>query len=389
MMQNLFRVKDKKNMVGFFFLLVVLIVSLCNFFAPKKEMLEMENRKTTPKPMFSLDSLFDGSYGEKWNAYVCDQFILRDELIDFKCFVDQVIFRKKEENQIILGDEKWLFTKQFVGNVEKEKSFEKNINAIKIFSEETTVPVTFMMVPSASFIYSDMLPIGAPMIDENHYFNVAQETLAASLDFIDLREKYKAHKEEYIYYKTDHHWTMQGAHIAYESFLNAHNALPKDWNLEKKIEVPFYGTHYTKSRLWDATSDTLTYYSLDYPLHIYDIKGEAEFGTPRSLSIINEEKLKNYDKYAAYIDGNHGYSVIEGDGSGKILIVKDSYGNSFAPLFVHDYEKIGIVDFRNYAYGLESLIEKEEYDEVLILYSFQSLWGDNKIVFLNKPTMKN
>lgn len=58
------------------------------------------------------------------------------------------------------------------------------------------------------------------------------------------------------------------------------------------------------------------------------------------------------------MDGNNGYSTIEGRGTGSILVVKDSYANSFVPYLTENYAKIGVVDFRNFKYGLDSTIEK-------------------------------
>ena len=96
--------------------------------------------------------------------------------------------------------------------------------------------------------------------------------------------------------------------------------------------------------------------------------------------------LDTRDKYGALLDGNNGYSVIEGNGTGSILVVKDSYANSFIPYLTANYAKIGVVDFRGLAYGLDSTIEKEGYDQILILYNFQTFISDNKVIYLDRPT---
>ena len=86
------------------------------------------------------------------------------------------------------------------------------------------------------------------------------------------------------------------------------------------------------------------------------------------------------------MDGNNGYSEIEGSGKGSILVVKDSYANSFVPYLTANYKKIGVVDFRNFKYGLDSTIEKEGYDEVLILYNFQTFISDANLIYITRPT---
>ena len=95
--------------------------------------------------------------------------------------------------------------------------------------------------------------------------------------------------------------------------------------------------------------------------------------------MVNTEKFQSRDKYAAFLDGNNGYSVIEGNGEGSILVVKDSYANCFVPFLTENYAKIGVVDLRNFSYGLDSTIESEGYDQVLILYNFQTFIADNRV----------
>ena len=83
-----------------------------------------------------------------------------------------------------------------------------------------------------------------------------------------------------------------------------------------------------------------------------------------------------YDKYAMFLHGNNGLSRIEGDGVGRILVIKDSYANCFAPYLTANYAQIDVVDFRNYNYGLDQLIADNDYDQILVLYSFDSFKSD-------------
>ena len=114
--------------------------------------------------------------------------------------------------------------------------------------------------------------------------------------------------------------------------------------------------------------------------------GEAAYEPERTENLINADKFATRDKYAAFLDGNNGYSTIEGNGTGSILVVKDSYANSFIPYLTANYAKIGVVDFRNFKYGLDSTIEKEGYDEVLVLYNFQTFIADTNLIYITRPT---
>lgn len=119
---------------------------------------------------------------------------------------------------------------------------------------------------------------------------------------------------------------------------------------------------------------------------VYKVNGEADYEPMKTEGLMNLAKLDTRDKYGAFLDGNNGYSVIEGNGTGSILVVKDSYANSFIPYLTANYAKIGVVDFRGLAYGLDSTIEKEGYDQILILYNFQTFISDNKVIYLDRPT---
>ena len=77
-----------------------------------------------------------------------------------------------------------------------------------------------------------------------------------------------------------------------------------------------------------------------------------------------------------FLHGNNGLSRIEGDGEGRILVLKDSYANCFVPYLTANFAQIDIVDFRNYNYGLDALDADNHYDQVLVLYSFDSFKSD-------------
>ena len=77
-----------------------------------------------------------------------------------------------------------------------------------------------------------------------------------------------------------------------------------------------------------------------------------------------------------FLHGNNGMSRIRGDGTGRILVIKDSYANCFVPYLTANYADIDVVDFRNYNYGLDKLIADNAYDQLLVLYSFDSFKSD-------------
>lgn len=367
--------------------LLLLGLAIANLVWPKRDMIELENRKAAQFPAFSVEALLDGRWQSGFARWMQDQFLLRDAWINTQRAADEIVFQKAEEGGILLGKDQWMFTKLFTIDDATRQQTAKNVQAVAEFAARYPGKVTFLLAPSASVIYPEALPAGAPMADENALLDDIFAQVGESAAVIDLREPFTARRDEYLYFKTDHHWTTNGAYRAYEQFCALKGLTPFDRDAHEAVTVEdFQGTHYAATRLWDVENDTITYYPLPNQMTIYNITGEAQYEPMTTENLINTDKFATRDKYAAFLDGNNGYSVIEGDGEGSILVVKDSYANSFIPYLTANYEKIGVVDFRNFKYGLDSTIEREGYDEVLILYNFQTFIADTDLIYISRPT---
>ena len=362
--------------------------ALVNLFWPKRENSELENRKLAQMPVFSVKTLLNGKWQDDFSTYLQDQVALRDGWINLESAVNALAFGKTEESGILNGKDGWMFTKLFTVSTDTEKQLGKNISAVTNFAQRYPGRVTFLLAPSASDIYPEMLPANAPMVDEDAMLDdIFAKVQASGADVIDMRDDYRANKDQYLYFKTDHHWTPNGAYRAYEQFCAMKGLTPFDRDAHESITVTdFQGTHYSATRLWNVENDEITYYPLKNEMTIYRITGEAAYEPETTENLINTMKFNTRDKYAAFLDGNNGYSVIEGDGEGSILVVKDSYANSFIPYLTANYGKIGVVDFRNFKYGLDSTIEQEGYDEVLILYNFQTFIADSNLIYISRPS---
>lgn len=380
--------KPEKYIPGITALTLPLLLLLGSLLAPSQELLPVENRKAASMPVFSLDSWLSGDYAEGIQSYVNDHVAFRQGFIQAKCFVDELLLMQTEEDGILLGKDGQMFTKEFVSEEGQEQLFQ-NLDSLDTFAKDAKVPVTVMIVPSANTILSEKLPSNAPMEEENAILDTIKSRLEQHSTVVDVRDTLRAHKDDYIYYRTDHHWTTLGAYYAYEAFCHAKEKEPfvPDWDAAERVEG-FYGTHYAKTRYFFTISDTITYFATDHKMVKYKVTGDACFDRQDTQEMINRSQLQEYDKYAAFLDGNNGYSVIDGEGEGWILVVKDSYANCFVPFLCKNYGQIGVADYRNYAYNLSNLVEKEKYDEVLILYSFQGFAKDTGLVAVNRPVME-
>lgn len=355
---------------------------------PDKDRSELENTTLAQRPTLSLEgkSLAGAAtavndYFTSYSKYVKEQVAGRDGWIGLQAGFETLLFQKTESGGMLLGKNGQMFARTYGLLSGEQKRLPLNTSAVCSLAQRWPGRVTVLLAPAASTIYPEQVPAGAPLLDEDAYLDDAFAAFAgAGASVLDVRDTLRAHSEEYIYYRTDHHWTTTGAYYAYEAYCEAQGLTPFDRAAHTAVEVPnFYGTSYAKARIPFAEADTITYYDLPNRMQVYTVQGNGTLAAPAdgaATGLYDEAQWAAYDKYAAFLYGNNGFSRIEGDGTGRVLVVKDSYANSFVPYLTANYAVIDVVDFRAYPAGLDSLIAENDYDQVLVLYSFASFKAD-------------
>ena len=348
---------------------------------PDRAYSELENTTLSQRPSlssFSADGL--NKFFTAYTKYVKDQVAGRDNWVALQSTVETKVMQKEQSGGILLGKEHMMFPRTY-GLVSSEtRTLPKNTAALKALCQRYPGLVNVMLVPAASAVYPENVPAGAPLLDEDRYLDALSEAVqTAGGRFVDVRQTLADHKGEYIYYRTDHHWTSTGAYYAYQQLCTALGLTPFDPSAHTaRTAEGFYGTHYSKARTPDAEPDTITYYDLPNALTIYTVTAPGQPAEGETTGLYDTDKLSVYDKYAMFLHGNNGLSRIKGDstGHGRILVIKDSYANCFVPYLTANYADIDVVDFRNYNYGLDQLIADNGYDQILVLYSFDSFKSD-------------
>ena len=348
---------------------------------PDRTVSELENTTLTQRPKVTAQILSSAGLNRFFNdytQYTKDQIPGRDAWISLQSFVETALLQKTQSGGILLGDKGQMFDRTYGLVSSEERTLPRNIAAVASLAARCPGKVYVMVAPAASSIYPERVPAHAPLLQEESYLGQIQAAVEqAGGVYLPLKDALSAHKDEYIYYRTDHHWTTQGAYYAYSELCSALGLEPFDRAAHTAVDVPdFYGTFYSRARTWNAQPDTLTYYDLDNPLTIYTVTGPGMPTEGQTTGLYDLDKLDVYDKYAAFLHGNNGLSRVEGDGEGRILVIKDSYANSFVPFLTANYAQIDVVDLRNYNYGLDALIAENGYDQILVLYSFDSFKSD-------------
>ena len=348
---------------------------------PDRTVSELENTTLTQRPKVTAQILSSAGLNRFFNdytQYTKDQIPGRDAWISLQSFVETALLQKTQSGGILLGDKGQMFDRTYGLVSSEERTLPRNIAAVASLAARCPGKVYVMVAPAASSIYPERVPAHAPLLQEESYLGQIQAAVEqAGGVYLPLEDALSAHKDEYIYYRTDHHWTTQGAYYAYSELCSALGLEPFDRAAHTAVDVPdFYGTFYSRARTWNAQPDTLTYYDLDNPLTIYTVTGPGMPTEGQTTGLYDLDKLDVYDKYAAFLHGNNGLNRVEGDGEGRILVIKDSYANSFVPFLTANYAQIDVVDLRNYNYGLDGLIAENGYDQILVLYSFDSFKSD-------------
>ena len=363
--------KLKSYPVIIFFGVILYFVSIIDVFSPIKTYSETENRKLSTFPKFSWLSLIENKYTAKVEDFTEDHFIFRDGWISLKSISEDAL-GKTENNNIVYGKDGYMFSK--ITSID-EKRLKTNIDALnKFIQRHNDRDIKILLAPTAPGILKDKIMGNSPLINNDYILDTVFEGLGADHS-VDVRDTLNAHKDEYIYYRTDHHWTTLGAYYAYQYYMQSIGLTPKDYNEFKVNEVNnFLGTHYSKAKSYNAKEDVLSYVDTDVSIEI-----EGKHYT----SIYDIEKLDVRDKYAMFLHGNNGTSTIYGEGTEKIMIIKDSYANCFVPFMIEEFAQIDIFDMRNVARGLDGIIQNNDYDHILFIYNTESFVNDADLVKIN------
>ena len=368
----------KKYPTFFVFSILVILFTVIDIINSPNEFSELENRKLSQMPILSLKSYIDTSFSSDYEKYINDQFFLRNNWIDLKSRIEYLL-GKRENNDIIFGKENYLFKKFTTFN---DEMLENNLNSIITFTNNYNKEVDFFIIPNSYAVYDELTPRYLQLVDQLSLINSINSYLSLKsndhINTINVAEELLKNKDDYIYYKTDHHWTSYGAYLAYLTYMDYLGLEIVDINNLEKITINnFLGTYYNRSKYFKADSDFITYYNI-LGLHI-EIDGKEK------LSLMDLDKFKGSDKYSAFLWGNNGLTKVineniseERKGS-SILIFKDSYANSFIQFLSYNYEIIDIIDLRYFKESIRNFMKDKDYNEILIMYSFNNLSSDINI----------
>ena len=371
--------KKQKGVFKYVFLVfavVIIVADLCLIFMHGETFSDNENRMLQLFPEVTKQSVFSGRLMTQAENFVADQFFLRDKWIGAKLDMDKLI-GKKESNDVYLGKEGFLIEKAVTPNYEE---MDKNLEAINNFASAYNLNMVMSVVPNAVCIREDLLPSGAPSRDQRDDLAYIKSKLGDSITFVDVSETLTAHKTEYIYYKSDHHWTSLGAKYAFDELAPSLGITqPVPGYQIMKVTEDFSGTMASNSGAFNVKDDIDIY----VPETAEDFEYVVEYGDiqQKSATIYNSDALSSKNKYEVFMGGNYSYVSIKTTAQSEknLLLFKDSYANTFIQFLLPYYRNIVIIDPRYYSDDCRKLLDEREITDVLFLYNMNTFALDNSL----------
>ena len=357
---------------------------VANAATPSREFSEMENRNLEQMPKLSVDSLLSGQFMKDFETYTTDQFVGRDLWIALKSSSERIL-GKHENNDVYFCDQDTLITRFDQPDAAKVA---ENLNYVNNFVESVDIPVTFSLIPTQACIWADRLPDGAPNASQTGLLDQAKAAVPGAT-WADLYSPLWEHKDESIFYRTDHHWTSLGAYYGYTGLAEAlgYTPVPLDTYTETIRSTEFYGTVFSSSGVRWVSPDTISTYVPDTGITVtsytYDSTGN-QVEVPRSLYDTSFLSVK--DKYSMFLGGNQSLGVVKTPNTDKpkLLIIRDSYADSLVPFLTPHFSEIHLIDLRYYKLSIADYIQQNGIDQALVLYSVPNFVTDTNLFWITR-----
>ena len=347
---------------------------LAGFAVKDKTFSDTENRNLAQFPKLTVSGLLDGSYLQNLGDYVADQFPGRNFWISINLKLNQLL-GQKEAGGVYLCDE---YLIQIPSEPNWEQA-ERNLAAVDAFSEKyPELNMVMSVAPNSVVINSRMLPDNAPVRDQLEDLQWIEDQLE-KVPFVDVTPVLQDHSDEYLYYKTDHHWTSLAAKYAFHALAEPLNIRPvaEDAYTSYLVSNSFEGTLSSKSGSHvakDSVEIYIPHTSIDYYVEYADT-GE------KISSFYRRSALTVKDHYTVFFGGN--YSRLDvtttADTERALLIFKDSYANCMIQFLYPYFDHITIIDPRYYYDNIDLVVKSEGITHVLFLYNADTFLGDTSL----------
>lgn len=355
--------------------LIILVFGVLIFALPSEDFSEEENRMLAPFPDFSVEALVSGEFTDGIAKFYSDRFPARNVFVGVKAFFEKIMLRI-ENNGVIAGKDGYLIDR--IEYTDKEYStLETNLNAIDKFvgsMSENGISTDVLLLPRSIDVMTSALPV---LFDSSRTDMVWEKAFMTYPDAITLTEMLRSHADEgeYVWYKTDHHYTTLGAYYVYLSLAESlgYTPYPLEYFTQESVPEEFFGTTYSSAGMkWAEGDEMILFRFEDDENYVISYPDSAE------------ESLKGFyatsyftqkDKYSAFLGGNRARTRISlDDGSDRptLLLIKDSFSHALAPFLALHFD-VELVDLRYYNKSVSKLALEMKPDHILVVYGIDTI----------------
>jgi len=421
---------------SFLFVFILITVGVLFLVLPKEKISVDEKRALKQFPVLTEESLLSGKYFEDIDLYYSDNFIFRNDIIEFASELKQFKGIKNEEIQYFTKikaapkttinkggtskindskDKKGSESQNDLSDADTLNEAYDNINsvivyknrAIQIYSGSKKKLKNFADLVSkykVAFgqnvnVYCMAIPVGSDFNlpssfrkdREKTSINYLYSIMQPNIKCVKAYDELEKHKDEYIQFNTDHHWTGRGAYYAYLAFCNTAGIEPLSIDkFEIKRINNFIGTlyYYTRSEDLKQNKDYVEYFKIP---NITKATYFDEKLTSEKRTKLFAEFARGGNSYGVFLGGDYPLMHVKSDikNGQKILIIKDSYGNAFSPFLSAHYEDVYIVDYRYLKSNIKNIMKKYSINNIIfahnvfVINSSYTTYQENKFLYSN------
>ena len=335
-------------------------LTIFTWIKPADDFSETERRPLEQFPVLSVETIFNGKFMSEFEEYTLDQFPLRDTFRSIKAMMHLYVFGQSDNNDVYMAD-------GYISKLDYPLSEKAMNNAIKKFQsiyrnymEGTDTKVYYSIIPDKNvFLAKENGYPAYSFADMQAYMNNG----LSNMTYIDILNLLSVDD----FYYTDTHWKQENILDIAETLANAMGT-PLSVEYEKvTLDIPFYGVYYGQLGL-EMEADEISYLYNEIFENCIIINHE----NGREIPMYNMDKANGKDPYEMFLSGSLAVITIENPNATtekELVIFRDSFGSSLAPLLVEGYSKITILDAR---YLNERMIENFvtfEGQDVLFIHS--------------------
>jgi hypothetical protein len=398
------------------FTLLLAAMGVLFFVMPKQAVSEFEKRDLCKFPGFSIEKLKTGVFVDSIDRYYSDNFPFRDHFVELAFEIKQYLGIISKDVAFYNKSIDFDAGTENLNNEDSTKTDSSNTENVNFHNDGDVADVKSLSqglliyngmaiqmfgggrgtamyaakvvndirksLPDHVNVYMGVTPTHGEFYLPSEYINkkiserknidTIYKYLDPTVKTFDVTSELFKHKDEYIFFNTDHHWTGTGAYYAYVAFCKSSGITPVPLSSMQRNVIPnFLGTLYrsTRDKRLEENKDSVVYHKVPVSYRAYQLYGNG-YGLIRKSSLY-VDLAKGGNAYGVFLGGDlPALCVVSKQQNGRrVLILKNSFGNAISPYFVSHFERTYIGDYRYFSCNLKDFIEKNQITDLVIFHN--------------------